>query len=33
MPLWVDVDVDRDLVLFNTADGRQRRGTSAATAG
>ncbi len=24
MPLWVDVDVERDLVLFNTADGRQK---------
>ncbi len=24
MPLWVDVDVERDLVLFNTADGRRK---------
>lgn len=24
MPLWVDVDVARDLILFNTAEGRQK---------
>jgi hypothetical protein len=33
MPLWVDVDVDRDLVLFNTRTAGRRRGTSGATRG